>query len=170
MMRTRRRLSGGLLLLALASCAAPGEEARVRESVADVVRAAEKRDLTGVMSRAAPDYADFEGRDRAAAERLVRSYFERYRWIVIRGLGSEVEIRPSGSEAVVRLDVALTSAAAEIFKRLAESSLALYRFRFELRREEERWFIAYAEWRPIGAADLLPGSTKTMEKLYPRDR
>jgi hypothetical protein len=170
MARAWRRRACGLLLLALAACAGPGEEARVRTSVAAVVRAAEKRDANEVMSRVATDYADFEGRDKAAAERLVRSYFERYRGIVIHGLGSEVEIQPSGGEAAVRLDVVMTHAAAEVFKRLAATSIALYRFRLELRKEEDRWLVAYAEWESIGLADLLPGSAKPLNKLYPTER
>ncbi len=165
-----RRRAVGLLFLALASCAGPDEEARVRAAVGEVVRAAEKRDLDGVMTRTAPGYADFEGRDKAAAERLVRSYFERYRGIVIHGLGSEVVLEAAAGEAAVRLDVVLTNAAAEVFKRLAATSIALYRFRLRLRKESGRWLVAYAEWEPIGLADLLPGSARPLGKLYPKER
>ncbi len=166
----RRRLAGGLFVLALASCAGPGEEARVRASVGAIVRAAEKRDAEAVMSGVALDYADFEGRDRAAAERLIRSTFERYRGIVIHGLGSEVELDPAGKEAAVRLDVVLTNAAAEVFRRLAATSISLYRFRLNLRREQNRWLIVYAEWETIGPADLLTGSSKPLDRLYPKER
>ena len=165
--RVRRRLAGGLLVLALSSCAGPGEEARVRASVAEMMRAAEKRDADAVMSRVASDFADFEGRDRAAAERLIRSYFERFRGIVIHGLGSEVEISSADAEAAVRLDVVLTNAAAEVFKRLA-ASIALYRFRLELRKEGKEWLVAYAAWEEIGLPDLLPGSAKPLEKFVPK--
>lgn len=170
MSRVLPRRAGGLVLLALVSCAGPGEEARVRAAVDDVVRAAGKRDAAAVLARAAPDYADFEGRDKAAAERLVRSYFERFRGIVVHGLGSEVALGPGAGEAAVRLDVVLTTAAAEVFKRLAATSISLYRFRLNLKREQNRWLIVYAEWETIGPADLLAGSSKPLDRLYPKER
>ena len=57
--RGRRRLPSR------GSCGRPSEEARIRELLEESAARAEKRDVGGLMDLFAPDYEDFEGRDKA---------------------------------------------------------------------------------------------------------
>ncbi len=152
-------LLSAFFLAALSSCGGPTEKEKVGNIVQDLAKFAEVRDKEGILSRLAEDYADFEGRDKAATGEMLDGYFRRYRGIVINVLRSQVD-ELTESEATVQTDLAFSSGAAKVFRKLAKISLDNYRLKLNLRKSGDQWFVAYAEWRPIGPGELLSGPEK----------
>lgn len=161
-------LAAGLLCLLTSFCGRPSEAARVRELLERSAARAERRDVGGLMDLFAPDYKDFEGRDKAGTVRLVTDHLARYRGVVVHVLGVEVgTIGPDGRTEVT-CDVALSHGAAEILRKLIRIGSEYYRFRLELRRDPAgEWRFTYAEWEPIDLADLFPESLTILKKLFP---
>ena len=165
--RPGRRAAWLALLAVLAACGSSSEEARIRAFLKDTVALAEKKDLAGVMARLADDYTDFEGRDKAATEALVRDYF-RLSGIVIHTLGTRVDLAGSGDQATVQAEILVSSGAAEVFRRLIRFAGECYRFEARLVRTPGiRWRIAWARWDSVPLSDLFPESLTIMKKLFP---
>jgi len=151
-----------------AFCKDPSEEARIRAHIEGAASLAEKRDVEGLMSLFAPDYADFQGRDKAGTVRLVADYLDRYRGVVVHVLGVRLgEIGPEGL-ADVECEIALSHGAAEVLRKLARVGNEYYRFGFSLRKDGAgEWRFAFAEWEAIGIPDLFPESLGILKKIFP---
>ncbi|MEN6310896.1 MAG: hypothetical protein ABFD80_05095, partial [Acidobacteriota bacterium] len=128
---------------------------------------AEKRDIDAVTARLAEDYRDFEGRDKAATEALLRQYFKRS-GIVIHLLGARIETEAGFGRASVRAEVMLSSGAAEVFRRLVRYAGQCFRFSLELRKSPAGdWQVESAAWEYVSLTDLFPESLTILEKLFP---
>jgi hypothetical protein len=149
-------------------CGKPSEEARIREFLKESVALAEKREVGALMERFSPDYSDFEGRDKAGAERLIADYLGRFRGIVIHLLSARVDGPGPGGRAAVACEMSFSHGAAEVLRKLIRYTGEFYRFRFELDRTGEgEWRFAYAEWRAVDLLDLFPESREILRKLFP---
>jgi hypothetical protein len=149
------------------ACRPASEEARLRAFLKETVALAEKRDLAGVMARVAEDYSDFEGRDKAATEALVRDYFRRT-GIVIHLLGIRVERAGADGQAAVEAEALLSSGAAEVFRKLIRLAGECYRFEVRLARApDSRWRIIWARWEAVPLSELFPESLALLKKLFP---
>jgi hypothetical protein len=138
------------------------------EPAAKIPALAEKRDVAGLMELFAPEYADFEGRDKAGTVRLITDYLARYRGVVIHVLGVHPETIGTDGRAEVECEVALSHGAARVLRRLIRVGGEYYRFRFDLRQGgSEAWRFMYAEWESIGLAELFPESLEILKKLFP---
>jgi len=157
-----------IVLAGAASCRPAGDEAHIRDLVKKLVRAAGERDTEKVLAFLAGDYEDFQGRGKDATRNLVQGYFDRYRGLAVHTLSRSIEDLAPGESATVGLALVLTKDIAEVFTRLADASLDLYRFRLDLRRDASGWLITGAAWKEIGPADLLPGSDAALKELFPR--
>jgi hypothetical protein len=155
----------GLLTTAL-SCGGRGEEERVAAALRRMADLAEERDLDGLMDRFASDYSDFEGRDKAKARELIGGYFEGRPGIVVHLLGTEVRIESPGS-ARVRAEAALSSGAAEVFRKLFRSFGELYLFDLEMKASAGEWKVVFARWRSVSPDELSPGGLSILRKLFP---
>lgn len=151
-----------------AACKGPSDEARIRAHLEDAASLAEERDVKRLSSLFAPDFADFQGRDKAGAVRLISDHLDRYRGVVIHVLGVRVgDIRGEGL-ADVECEVALSHGAAEVLRKLVPVGSEYYRFRFDLRKGGAgEWRFAFAEWESIGIADLFPESLGILKKIFP---
>ena len=107
--------------------------------IADLTRnlgkLAEKRDVDGLMASLSENYSDFAGRDKSKTRLLVENYFKRYRGIVIHVLSTRVD-NISQDEANIQTEMAFSSGAAEVFRRLVRASLDNYRFQVRLVKRE----------------------------------
>ncbi len=156
-----------LLALAAAACRPPSEEARLKGFLKETVALAEKGDLAGVMTRLADDYSDFEGRDKAATEALVREYLRRG-GVVIHLLGARVDSLDPSGEASVEAEILVSAGAAEVFRKLIRYAGECYRFRLRLRRSPpSAWEYVSAAWETVPLTDLLPESLAVLKKLFP---
>ena len=160
-----------VILLAVAAflvaCGPSSEQARIKAFLKDTVVLAEKKDLAGVMERLAADYSDFEGRDKAATETLIRDYF-RLSGIVLHTLGTRVEVESDGSRATLQAEILMSSGAAEVFRRLIRFSGECYRFEARLAKAPDaRWRFVWARWDEVPLSDLFPESLAVLKKLFP---
>lgn len=138
----------------LTFCGGPTDREQVLEVVKNLTRLAEERDTARILDQVDEEYSDFEGRSKEETADLLNAYFTRYRGIAINILRSEVnDLSPD--EAVVRADLAFSSGAAKVFRKLAMVSMDNYRLTIKLRKTGERWLVIYAEWRPLSPGELL---------------
>lgn len=128
---------------------------------------AQKGDLKAVMDRLAADYVDFEGRDKAATEGLLRDYFRRS-GIVIHILSVKVDALEPDGQASLRAEAMLSSGAAEVFRRLIRYAGDCYRISVRLNRGPSgAWQIASAGWATVPLTELFPESFAILKKLFP---
>jgi hypothetical protein len=156
-----------VLLAVLSACGPVSEEDRVNRFVERIVDAAEKKDLEGVLERLAPDYSDFEGRDKEATRALVADYLRNRRGIVIRLLATRVEGRDPEGRPRVRAEIMISAGAAEAFRRLVAVSGEYFRFDFVLGPTGNGgWLVRFAAWEHLPSSDLLPESLEILKKLF----
>lgn len=161
-------LAAGLVCLLAVFCGRPSEEARIRDLLETAASRAEKRDVRGLMELFAPDYEDFQGRDKAGTVGLITDYLARYRGVVVHVLGVEAGPVAADGRAEVTCEVALSHGAAEILRKLIRIGSEYYRFRFELLKDGAgEWRFAYAKWEQVDLADLFPESLTILKKLFP---
>lgn len=151
-----------------ASCVKKTDEDFILEFMEKIGRYAEKKDIDSIMMNLAYDYSDFEGRDKWKAKELIDGYFQQYTGIVIHMLSTRVdEINPP--EAFVQSEVALSSGAAKVFRKLVRFSTENYRLKIKLIKRDERWQIQHAEWRFITLDELYPESLTVFNKIFKMD-
>jgi hypothetical protein len=156
------------LAAALACCGSPSDETRIRGLLKEATARAEKRDVAGLVELFAPDYRDFQGRDREGTARLVQDYLDRYRGVVVHLLGARIGEAGADSTAAVECEIALSHGAAEVLRKLIRVTGDYYRFRLTVRRTApSEWRFASAEWESIGLEELFPESLAILRKLFP---
>jgi hypothetical protein len=172
-MRAAAKSRFGALALAVvcflpAGCGTPSEEARVKELLKKSAALAEKREVGALMEHFSPDYSDFEGRDKAGAERLIGDYLGRFRGIVIHLLSSRVDEPGPDGRVAVECEMSFSHGAAEVLRKLIRYTGEYYRFRFDLDKTGKgEWRFAYAEWQPVDLLGLFPESREILRKLFP---
>lgn len=135
---------GPLLLtaaLALAACARPGPEQRLRESLQALQAAVEERDADALEGALAEDFIGPGGLDRAGARRLAQASFLRYRHVGV-SLGP-ADVRLRGDRAEVSFTAALTGGSGRW-----PDAARLYAVRTGWREVEGEWRLVSAEWTP----------------------
>jgi hypothetical protein len=163
----------GALALAVAgfysaACGPPSEEVRIREFLKKSAALAEKKEVGALMERFSPDYSDFEGRDKAGAERLIADHLGNFKGIVIHLLSARVTGPGPDGRASVECEMSFSHGAAEVLRKLIRYTGEYYRFRFDLDRSGEgEWRFAFAEWRSVDLLDLFPESREILRKLFP---
>jgi len=148
----------------LVSCGGPSEEERLIDRFKAMADLAEDEDAAGIMDVLSDDYGDFEGRDKAATEDMIRGYFESYRGIVLHVLGARVsDLRDD--EAALEADVTFSSGAVEALRRLVKLAGQYYRIEVRWVKQGGVWLAAYAEWREVGLDDLLSESRDKLRNI-----
>jgi hypothetical protein len=135
-------------LAATAGCGArETPEAQVRAVVASGERAAEARDLGGLMELVAPGFRDAQGGDREELERLLRGYLLMHQSVHLLTKVEQVEF-PYRDYARVSLTVGTLgreTAGATAFDVAAD----VHDVVLELRLEDDAWRVVRAEWRSV---------------------
>jgi len=152
--------------LSLFVCRPKTDEDLILELMEKIDKLAEKKDITGLMANLAEDYSDFEARDKNATQAMVKDYFAHYKGIVIHVLSTRIDhVDPLA--ASIQTEAALSSGAAEVFRRLVRFSTDNYRFKFKLAKVQGVWKIQYAEWRYVSLNELYPESLTILKKIFP---
>lgn len=157
-----------LYLAFFASCIQKTEEDLILEFMDEISRYAEKKDLDSIMMNLAYDYSDFEGRDKQKSKEMIDGYFRQYRGIVIHVLSTKVE-EINMPEASIVSEVALSSGAAKVFRKLVKFSTENYRLNTRLIKRNEKWQIQHAEWRYVTFDELFPESLTIFNKIFKID-
>jgi hypothetical protein len=169
----KNRLKGRLIIsiiislaFFLTSCREKTDEQLILEMMDDVGKCAEKKHMPCIMMNLADDYRDFEGRGKTETQEMINEYYERYRGIAINVLSSRInEIQPK--EASIKTEVAFSSGAGKVFRKLIRYSTENYRLTIRLIKRNDRWQIQYAEWRYITLDELFPESLSILKKIFP---
>ena len=150
----------------LTSCREKTDEELILELMEEVGRFAEKKDIASIMMNLAENYSDFEGRGKRETQDMIMEYFKKYRGIAINMLSSRID-EIIGLETYVQTEVALSSGAAKVFRKLIRFSTENYRFKIRLIKENDEWQIQYAEWRYVTLNELYPESLSILKKIFP---
>lgn len=154
------------LVFFLAFCQEKTDEQLILEMMEDVGKYAEKKDMPSIMMNLADDYYDFEGRGKKETQEMINQYYERYRGIAINVLSSRID-RIQSLEAYIQTEVAFSSGAAKVFRKLIRYSTENYRLKIKLIKRNNRWQIQYAEWRYVTLDELFPESLSILKKIFP---
>jgi hypothetical protein len=154
------------LALFLSSCQEKTDEQLILEMMDEVGKYAEKKDMSSIMMNLADDYRDFEGRGKKETQEMINEYYERYRGIAINMLSTRIEELRS-MEASIQTEVAFSSGAAKVFRKLIRYSTENYRLKIKLIKRNDRWQIRYAEWRYVTLDELFPESLSILKKIFP---
>jgi len=155
-----------ILIFFLTLCKEKTDEDLILEMMEDVGKYAEKKDMSSIMMNLADDYHDFEGRGKRETQDMINEYFERYRGIAINVLSSRIDEIQS-REASIQTEVAFSSGAAKVFRKLIRYSTENYRLKIKLIKRNDRWQIQYAEWRCVTLNELFPESLSILKKIFP---
>jgi len=150
------------------SCGQKTDEDLILEFMERISRYAEKKDIDGIMMNLAYDYSDFEGRDKWEAKGMIDGYFKQYRGIVIHVLSTRIE-EINLPEAFVQSEVALSSGAAKVFRKLVRFSTENYRLTIRLVKRDDRWQIQHAKWKYVTLDELYPESLTIFNKIFKTD-
>lgn len=147
-------------------CQQSTPEGRVKEFLKNMVHHAEKKNIQSIIDRLCEDYSDFQGRSRSETQNMIDGYFDRYRGIVVNLLHTRFqEITPT--QASLQTEVAFSSGAGKVLRKLLRYSTEIYRIRLKLEKKEEKWMVRYAEWRYVPLDEIFPKSTEVLKKIYP---
>jgi hypothetical protein len=169
----KNHFQNGLIFLLIFSvvffltfCQEKTDEDLIMEMMKNVGEHAEKKDMSSIMINLADDYQDFEGRGKKETQDLINKYFESYRGIAINVLSTQIEEIRS-LEASMQTEVAFSSGAAKVFRKLARYSTENYRLKIKLIKRDDRWQIQYAEWTYVTLKELFPESLSILKKIFP---
>jgi hypothetical protein len=146
-------------------CRGQSEEDAVAGVFADMAARVERRDADGLIGHLDADYADFEGRDRAATREMAEEYFRRYRGIKAKLLSSRVSLGEAGT-AAAEVDVALYSGVASALRKAVGFDGENYRVTCRLRKSD-RWRLSEASWEYVPVSGLFPESLQVLRELFP---
>lgn len=155
-----------VLLFSVIACR-PDNETKIRKFIFDLAELAEKRDLDGLMASIAPDFSDYEGRDKIELEKYLSGYLDRYRGVVIHVLELRINITAPSDPVLVEGDILFSSGVAETLRKVFRYFGELYRINLQLTRSGKTWQVSYAEWRQQEREGLFPESIEILRKLFP---
>lgn len=155
-----------ILLLIFNGCSGDDSEKELRSVIKSMIRCAEEQDNGSLMNHISSDYFDSEERDRSDLEFLSGQYFDRFKGINVNLLGLKIE-HISESEAILNVEVSVSSGFGKIFRKIMRFYGKILRFDVELRKEDMSWKVTSAVWEEISAYELLPSSLKVLKKLFP---
>ncbi len=155
-----------LLGLVFARCGRTDDRTLIIVFIERIGHLVEERDTDGLVSLLDEDYRDFERRDKAQTEQLIKAYFQDSRGIVMHILETRIAEMKSG-EAKVQTEIVLSSGAAKVFRKLFRALGDFYRFDLKLHKIGDQWRIDYAKWQNLGFSDLSPESRSRLQKIFP---
>jgi len=162
MTRSRAAALGLLLVAGVSAVAAwrllrkaPSDEDQVRQVFLDAARAAEEKRVGDAVERVSERFQG-EGLDRRGLKQLVAFHAMRGDWNAVVLLGTRWRIEGAGAEAVVDVALLRGGRGPALADRMPAAGSA-YRIEAALEREDGRWMVTSARWRPLPAEEALAG-------------
>jgi hypothetical protein len=151
-----------LLLVALAALVSvrllrkpPSDEEQIRTLLSDAARAAEEKRI-GDAVRDVSERFHGEGLDRREVKQLVAAHVLRGTWVSVTIAGTKIDIR--GDLARAAADVVLSrSGKGTPLAELLPVQASVHRFLLDLAREEGKWKVVGARWRPVTLEEAVVG-------------
>lgn len=155
----------GTLVLFSSFCSEKTDEDLIKDLMKKIARCAEKKDITTLMTFIAGDFMDDQGRGKSETGAMIKQHFTDYRGIAINVLSTRIDEIIGGS-ASIQTDVALSSGAAKLLRKLVNISTDNYRIKIKLIKTIGDWKIQYGEWKSIGLHELFPESMSILERIF----
>ncbi|MBN2246230.1 MAG: hypothetical protein JW755_10335 [Candidatus Aminicenantes bacterium] len=155
-----------LLGLIIVNCSPRSDKDLFSGLMEEMVELAEKKDMTGLMLYFDEDYSDFQGRRKKETREFLLSYLTNYSNPVIHVLGTKVDNLTPG-EADIQTEVAISSGAAKLIRKLIKAALDNYRLKIRFVKNDGSWKVSYAEWRYVSLDELYPESYALLKKIFP---
>ena len=134
------------LLLSTTGCGERGNpESQVRAVIAEAERAAEARDLAGLMALVSPGFQDGQGGDREELKRSLRGYLVMHPSVHLLTRVESLKF-PYEDYARVRLTVGALGRESEA-ETTFDVAADVHVVALELRLEGDDWRVVRAEWR-----------------------
>ena len=161
---SRPALLVAALLLAAAAAAvfaprllrrAPTDEEQIRAIFDDAARAAEEKRI-GDAVRDVSERFQGEGLDRRGVKQLVAAHVLRGSWVSVTVSGAKVAVQGPTARAAVDVILYRGGKGTPLAALLPEQA-TLHRFQLQLAREEDRWRVTTAAWRPISLEEAAAG-------------
>ena len=147
-------------------CGKKTEKDILLETIDKISDYAEDRDLDPILAFISDSYSDDENRTAEDIGDLLAENIEKYRGIVVNLLSTKIiEIIPPN--ASVETEIALSSGAAQVFRKAVRYTGEFYRFKLDFIKEEKKWKVKRASWEYIPMEELFPESMKILKELFP---
>jgi hypothetical protein len=85
---------------------------------------------------------------------------------VIHVLGTKID-NLTLEEADIQTEIAISSGAAKVFRKLVKVALDNYRLKIIFVQNNGSWKVRYAEWRYLSIDELYPESYALLKKIFP---
>ncbi|HYS79782.1 MAG TPA: hypothetical protein VEM76_03680 [Anaeromyxobacteraceae bacterium] len=133
----------------------PSDEEQIRTLLVDAARAAEEKRI-GDAVRDVSERFHGEGLDRREVKQLVAAHVLRGTWVSVTITGTKIDVR--GELARAASDVVLSrSGKGTPLAELVPEQASVHRFLLDLAREEGRWKVVGASWRPVTLEEAAAG-------------
>ena len=133
----------------------PSDEEQIRAVLADAARAAEEKRIGDVVRDVSERFRG-EGLDRREVKQLVAAHVLRGTWVSVTIAGAKIDIR--GELARAACDVVLSrSGKGTPLAALLPEQASVHRFLLDLAREEGKWKVVGARWRPVTLEEAVAG-------------
>ncbi len=144
-----------LFVVALPACSRrASEEDLVRQTIASAAKAAEEKDMAGVMKAVSKKYADDSGNDYNAIKGVV--FYEVMKPGSVSIFIRRVEVEVKGDTALAQVRAIITRAGpVKDIKDIVPENADGFGFSMVLKKEDGAWKAASARWESIGVAGLL---------------
>jgi len=144
-----------ILVLILSACGPEASpEQQVRDTLAALEAAVEKRSLGAVGDFIADDYADTWHVDRNTVLRSLLAYLQGHQSIHLLTRVAEIQLDDASQQALAVVFVGMAGVPVESPQALLTLNADLYRFEIGLRRDASDWQIIKASWRPAMIDDF----------------
>lgn len=147
--------AGAGLLLSRLLGHRPTDEEQIRALFDQAAQAAEEKRIGDVVAGVSERFQG-EGLDKRAAKQLVAIQILRGTWVAVMISGASIEVRGDTARAVVHVVMSRSGKGTPLESLLPEQA-TVHRFGLELAREEGRWMVTTAAWRPITLQEALAG-------------
>jgi len=152
--------AGHIILLVLclglfAACSRPKTDVDlVKEAITKAVRAAEAKDVAGVMKYISRDFRADEGGDRNTVKGMLVGQLLRAGSISI--FIREISVEVTGDKAAAHLRLVMTRGRpVKSITDVPRDAADAYRFELIFKKEDGSWMAVTAAWERIGLAGLL---------------
>ena len=166
-MRKNNLLSTFLLILilffSLNSCKRDNTKKEIKRVIDKAVNLIQERKKDELLDLIDEEYRDPMGRDKEAIKEIMEKPSDRYRGIIIKVLGIHFTSIEK-TETRVAMDIAITNAVAQSFKKLRERFDEFYRIRLVFIKRGKNWKVKSADWGYILKEDLFKESLEILRK------
>lgn len=157
----------GAALLWAAGCGGKTDEDVIRDTLRKTTVRAEKNDVDGVLETISENYSDDENRTKDDVEELLAEYMGRFRGITVNLLDTRF-VEMGVFSATVETDVAFSSGAGQLIRKIARVTGRSYRFKLEMKKENDDWKVTWATWELLeDTNEISKESLKAIEKVLP---